>query len=102
MKWCNPCALIWVVLLSAIASAVWLNIDWTFCITAAVISIPVIAAVVAKEREDIYFAAQKLVNEIWWLMKNRNPKREPTYAELEREFLGDAIKKTGIYAERNK
>lgn len=77
MKWCNPCALLWVVILSALASHVWLNIHWTYYLAAIVVLLPVAVAVVRREGEDIYFTLQSLVNEVWWLLKNRAGK-EPT------------------------
>ena len=77
MKWCNPCALIWLVIASAFASHVWLNVDWTYIVPFLIVSLPVIAIAAHEEREDIYFALQGIVNEIWWLLKNRAGK-EPT------------------------
>jgi hypothetical protein len=78
MKWCNPCALVWVVVLSAFASHVWLNVHWTYSIAAVVVLLPLIVVFIRLEREDIYFTLQGVVNEIWWMMKNRSgpePKR---------------------------
>lgn len=74
MKWCNPCALLWVVILSALASHIWLNVDWQYFIVAAVVLIPVAVAVFRREGEDIYFTLQGIVNEVWWLLKNRTGK----------------------------
>ena len=72
MKWCNPCALVWVVILSALASHIWLNIHWTYYVAAAVVLVPVAVAAVKREGEDIYFTLQGIVTEVWWLMKNRS------------------------------
>lgn len=80
MKWCNPCALVWVVILSAFASHLWLNIDMTYCITAVIVLLPMIAAYVIREREDIYFTLQGIVNEVWWMLTHlRKPKYKSTH-----------------------
>jgi hypothetical protein len=86
MKWCNPCALVWVVILSAGASFIWLNIHWTYYVAAAVVLVPVAVAAVKREGEDIYFTLQSIVNEVWWLMKNRTgeePKQRYFHATRE-------------------
>jgi hypothetical protein len=71
MKWCNPCALVWVVILSAFASHVWLNVDWTYSIAAVVVLLPLIAVYVRREREDLWWFTQNLIADIWSLLVNR-------------------------------
>ena len=71
MKWCNPCALVWVVICSVVASHIWLNVHWSYFIVAAVVLVPVVVVFVRREGEDIYFTLQGIVNEVWWLLKNR-------------------------------
>ena len=76
--WCNLCAALWTVIMSSIAAMFWLKISWAFVIPAAVVLVPLIVVVAYKEREDIYFTAQGIVNEVWWLLKNKSgpePKR---------------------------
>jgi hypothetical protein len=71
MKWCNPCALVWVVILSAFASYVWLNVDWTYSVAAVVVLLPLVAIYVREEREDLWWFIQNLIADIWWLLVNR-------------------------------
>lgn len=71
MKWCNPCALVWVVIVAACASHIWLNFDWAICAAVVAVLVPLIAVYVHQQREDVWWALQSILTEIWWLMKNR-------------------------------
>lgn len=81
MKWCNPCALMWVVILSAFGSHVWLHVDWTYGIAAAIVLIPAIAVWAIKEREDAWWMVQNLIAEVWWLLKNRPESQRPLHLQ---------------------
>lgn len=82
MRWCNPCALVWVVTLSAYATHLWLNVNWQYCIAAVVVLIPAIAVFLHEERDGVHDAAQSIVADVWWLFKGWK-KQTPKYVASE-------------------
>ncbi len=87
MKWCNPCALVWVVLIAAFLANPCFDVHWTYCISAVVVLLPLIAVYVHQQREDIWWALQEIVIKVWQLLihKQERRARRPQFLHIEKE-----------------
>lgn len=72
--WCDLCAAWWGVVFGLVGCW-WMQFGSGYLIPFLLVTFVVLTVVILREREDLYFWVQGLVNEIWWWAVTRRTYR---------------------------